>query len=133
MSYSNFKDGWNSAPWQLKLYAVFLLGLAGFELGCTFWSLYRGLEVPHRRHTMEVGFMMSAPVTYYAIERRWRRLQRGLVVLLAIQVVYVVSIFALFPRRDPEAIAWVLTSSLLWMALLASPAVRRFCSAHPPA
>ena len=117
-------------PWSIRAYAVFLLGLASFEIVVVVWSRPALLDLPALRYTLEMGYAYSLPLVYFAIKYRRRELRRAIVAVLAIQTLYAGSVFAL--RADGVAtkyVVWTIVSSLFWIAVLSSRDVRGFFSA----
>ncbi len=116
-------------PLALRAYGAFLVGLFLCEIVLLVWQRPAVSELPSLRYTLEMGYLTSMPLVVAAL--RGRKLLSGwyLVAILGVQVAYTTALY-LVSREPPETwILWTLSTSLIWMLLLATPPVRRFCSA----
>ena len=131
MNDSTYRDGWRAAPWQLKVFALYLLTTAAGELAFLLWGTPELAQPTSLRRMLVWSGLVSLALMLPALKLRAKGSRRGMLWILAVQAVYALAWVALNSKYPPVAF-WAIGASVFWIGMLSAASVRRFCSVDVP-
>jgi hypothetical protein len=146
-SWTIFASRFRTAPLELKAFAVFSVVVTVLDLSLTFLAGHLGLQswpqqvVPITGWGASGGYMFTiffAFLLIYGAGPRWRRMRLGIVAILLVKMLgdlcaytnrYPASSDNPYLIISPWRPLWIVVLPAIWIAILCSPRIRRFCDA----